>query len=58
MPRAHDEGLQAYFDHMSDLLIPKEGQPSLYDKGPPETLRFLARARTLTVLRGLHSESG
>ena len=39
----------------SALLISKEGQPSLYDMSPPESLRSLDRARTLTVLRRLDS---
>jgi hypothetical protein len=45
-----DEALEAYLDHMSDLLIPKKDQPALSDQSPPKSLRTLARARTLTVL--------
>jgi uncharacterized protein YjbI with pentapeptide repeats len=48
--RAQDEALQAYLDKMSDMLIPDKGQPSLYDKPPPNNLVQVARARTLTVL--------
>jgi uncharacterized protein YjbI with pentapeptide repeats len=48
-----DEALQAYIDHMSDMLIPKEGQPSLYKAQPDPSLRSVARARTLTVLKRL-----
>jgi uncharacterized protein YjbI with pentapeptide repeats len=48
--RRQDEALQAYLDQMSDMLIPKQDQPSLYDEKPPDSLRTVARARTLTVL--------
>jgi len=48
--RAQDEALQAYLDQMSDLLIPNEGRPSLYDEHAPDSLWSVARARTLTVL--------
>jgi hypothetical protein len=48
--RRQDEALQAYLDQMSDMLIPKPDQPSLYDEKPPYSLRTVARARTLTVL--------
>jgi hypothetical protein len=54
--RAQDEALQAYLNHMSDMLMPKEDQPSLSGESPPESLRTLARARTLTVLRRLDGE--
>jgi hypothetical protein len=54
--RAQDEALQAYLDHMSDLLIPKNDRPSLSDGSPPESLRVLARARTLTVLPRLDGD--
>jgi uncharacterized protein YjbI with pentapeptide repeats len=55
--RAQDEALQAYLDHMSDMLMPKSAdQPSLSGESPPESLRTLARARTLTVLRRLDGE--
>jgi hypothetical protein len=48
--RAQDEALQAYLDQMSAMLIPNKDQPSLYHEGPPDSLRTVARARTLTVL--------
>jgi uncharacterized protein YjbI with pentapeptide repeats len=51
--RAQDESLQAYLDQMSNLLIPNNDQPSLYDECPPDGLRAVARARTLTVLSRL-----
>jgi hypothetical protein len=35
--RRQDDALQAYLDHMSDMLIPKKDQPSL-DKAPRATL--------------------
>jgi hypothetical protein len=54
--RAQDEALQAYLDQMSDLLIPNEDRPSLYDEKPPESLRSVARARTLTVLPRLDGD--
>ena len=54
--RAQDEALQAYLDQMSDLLIPNKDQPSLYDKDSPDSLRSVARARTLTVLARLDGE--
>ena len=54
--RAQDEALQAYLDQMSDLLIPAKDQPSLYDEHPPDSLRYVARARTLTVLPRLNAE--
>src|SRR5215207_1614625 len=54
--RAQDEALQAYLDQMSDLLIPNEDRPSLYDESPPDSLRTVARARTLTVLPRLDGD--
>jgi uncharacterized protein YjbI with pentapeptide repeats len=48
--RTQDEALQAYLDQMSNLLIPNRDQPSLYDEDPPDSLKSVARARTLTVL--------
>ena len=53
--RAQDEALQAYLDQMSDMLIPNNDQPSLSDEHPPESLKTVARARTLTVLPRLDS---
>jgi hypothetical protein len=54
--RAQDEALQAYLDQMSDLLIPSTDRPSLYDTRPPDSLRSVARARTLTVLPRLDGD--
>jgi hypothetical protein len=58
--RAQDEALQAYLDHMSDMLIPKKDQPSLYengtDEGTDDNLSTVARARTLTVLARLDGD--
>jgi hypothetical protein len=48
--RAQGEALQAYLDQMSAMLIPNQDQPSLYGEHPPDSLRAVARARTLTVL--------
>jgi hypothetical protein len=48
--RAQDDALQAYLDHMSELLIPKKDQPSLYRARPGDSLSEVARARTLTAL--------
>jgi hypothetical protein len=48
--RTQDEALQAYLDQMSDMLIPKTDQPSLYIARPGDSLSSVARARTLTVL--------
>jgi uncharacterized protein YjbI with pentapeptide repeats len=48
--RAQEEALQAYLDQMSDMLIPNNDQPSLSDEHPPDSLKTVARARTLTVL--------
>jgi hypothetical protein len=47
--RAQDEALQAYLDQMSGLLLERYLRAS--EKG--SEVRTLARARTLTVLRGL-----
>jgi Pentapeptide repeats (8 copies) len=46
-----DEALQAYLDHISQLLTDKE--PSLRNAQPDDEVRTLARARTLTVLARL-----
>jgi hypothetical protein len=54
--RAQDEALQAYLDQISDMLIPKKDQPSLSHKDPPDSLKTVARARTLTVLPRLDVE--
>jgi uncharacterized protein YjbI with pentapeptide repeats len=54
--RAQDEALQAYLDNMSDMLITNKDQPSLYDEHPPDSLRTVARARTLTVLARLDGD--
>jgi uncharacterized protein YjbI with pentapeptide repeats len=54
--RAQDDALQAYLDQMSDMLIPNNDQPSLSDKHPPDSLKTVARARTLTVLPRLDRE--
>jgi hypothetical protein len=43
-----DEALQAYLDHISQLLTDKV--PSLRNAQPDDEVRTLARARTLTVL--------
>src|SRR5215217_191957 len=48
--RAQDEALQAYLDHMSAMLIPNNDQLSLSDEHSPNSLKTVARARTLTVL--------
>jgi hypothetical protein len=48
--RAQDDALQAYLDKMSDLLITEKDRPSLYDEDPTDSLRSVARARTLTAL--------
>jgi uncharacterized protein YjbI with pentapeptide repeats len=50
---AQDDALQAYLDHMSDMLRPNKDQPSLYEERPVESLNSVARARTLTVLSRL-----
>jgi len=49
--RAQDEALQAYLDHMSELLN-NEKQP-LHRAQPGDRLSALARARTLTLLTRL-----
>jgi hypothetical protein len=54
--RAQDEALQAYLDQMSQLLIPDKDQPTLYDEHPPDSLKTVARARTLTVLPRLDGD--
>jgi hypothetical protein len=54
--RAQDEALQAYLDQMSDLLIPNEDRPSLYDEHAPDSMRSVARARTLTMLPRLNAD--
>src|SRR5829696_6722171 len=41
---------------MSVMLIPNKDQPSLYDESPPDSLRTVARARTLTVLPRLDGD--
>jgi uncharacterized protein YjbI with pentapeptide repeats len=51
--RAQEDALQGYLDQMSDMLIPNDDQPSLYDARPSDPLSKVARARTLTVLRRL-----
>jgi hypothetical protein len=48
--RTRDEALQAYLDKMSDMLIANKDRTSLYDEHSPDSLRTVARARTLTVL--------
>jgi uncharacterized protein YjbI with pentapeptide repeats len=48
--RAQEDALQAYLDNMAEMLIPNNDQPTLYDEPPPDSLRAVARARTLTVL--------
>jgi uncharacterized protein YjbI with pentapeptide repeats len=52
--RAQDEALQAYLDHMSQLVADKE-RP-LRRAQPGDSLSVLARARTLTVLPRLDGE--
>jgi uncharacterized protein YjbI with pentapeptide repeats len=54
--RTQDEALQAYLDQMSAMLIPNKDQPSLYKARPGDSLSFVARARTLTVLSRLDDE--
>jgi hypothetical protein len=54
--RAQDEALQAYLDEMSSMLIPNNGQPSLYKAQPGDSLSSVARARTLTVLPRLDGD--
>jgi uncharacterized protein YjbI with pentapeptide repeats len=52
--RAQDEAWQAYLNNMSAMLIPSNDQPSLYDESPPDSLRAVARARTLSVVPSLY----
>jgi hypothetical protein len=54
--RTQDEALQAYLDQMSDMLIPKPDQPSLYEARQGDSLSSVARARTLTVLPRLDGD--
>jgi Pentapeptide repeats (8 copies) len=54
--RAQVDALQAYLDHMSDMLIPKTDQPSLYKARPGDSLSSVARARTFTVLPRLDGD--
>src|SRR5215213_3652333 len=54
--RAQDEARQAYLDQMSDMLISNKDQPSLSDEHPPDSLKTVARARTLTVLPRLAAD--
>jgi uncharacterized protein YjbI with pentapeptide repeats len=54
--RTQDEALQAYLDQMSAMLLPNTDQPSLYKAQPGDSLSFVARARTLTVLSRLDAE--
>ena len=54
--RTQDEALQAYLDQMSDMLIPKTDQPSLYKARPGDSLSHVARALTLTVLPRLDKD--
>jgi hypothetical protein len=41
---------------MSAMLIPSNDQPSLSDEPPPDSLRAVARARTLSVLTRVDGE--
>ena len=54
--RAQDEALQAYLDQMSNMLLPNNERPSLYNARPGDSLSSVARARTLTVLPRLDGE--
>jgi hypothetical protein len=54
--RTQDEALQAYLDQMSDTLLPKTDQPSLYKARRGDSLSSVARARTLTVLPRLDGD--
>jgi hypothetical protein len=54
--RAQDEALQAYLNQMSDILIPSKDQRTLSEESPPDSLRSVARARTLTVLTRLDGD--
>jgi hypothetical protein len=51
--RAQGDALEAYLDVMSDMLTPKKVQPSLSDEHPPDSLRSVARARTVSLLARL-----
>jgi uncharacterized protein YjbI with pentapeptide repeats len=51
--RAQDDALEAYLDDMSDLITPKKDQPSMSDERPPDSLKSVARARTVTLLARL-----
>src|SRR5215210_3712614 len=52
--RAQDAALQAYLDHIGELLLDKD--KPLRDSKEDDEGRTLARARTLTVLRRLDGE--
>ena len=54
--RTQVEALQAYLGQMSDMLIPKTDQPSLYKARPGDSLSSVARARTLAVLPRLDKD--
>jgi hypothetical protein len=54
--QAQDEALQAYLGQMSEMLIPNGDQPSLSDERPPDRLKTVARARTLTLLPRLDAD--
>jgi hypothetical protein len=54
--RTQDEALQAYLDQMSDTLLPKTDQPSLYKARRGDSLSSVARARTLTMLPRLDGD--
>jgi uncharacterized protein YjbI with pentapeptide repeats len=49
--RAQDEALQAYFDQMSGLILDRD----LLTSEDGDSVRLLARARTITILRRLDS---
>ena len=50
--RTREERLQTYFDRMTELMLDK----SLCSSESGAEVRYIARARTLTVLRGLDGE--
>ena len=50
--RLREQALQTYFDHMSEMLL----KDQLYDQVVREEAKTIARARTLTVLRGLDGD--
>lgn len=52
--RGQDDALQAYLDHIGELLLDKDKPLRHSEEG--DEVRTLARARTLTVLRRLDSE--